>query len=116
MELMTPTKDLSVFISTSDKDSSWGECGESLDRGDWIPLVEGTGALWLACADLDHLVFLPSGSTALRRRARKHSSLVAVVLKWSRARKRYERQELLVGEEALARAEKECLSLFQITL
>jgi len=31
------------------------------------------------------------------------------VLKWSRARKRYERQGLLVEEAALQRAEQECL-------
>ena len=32
------------------------------------------------------------------------------MLKWSRARKRYERQGLLVEEEALAKAEAECLA------
>lgn len=73
-------------------------------------LVENRGALCLSCADLDHLVFLPSGDAALTRRARKHSTLVAVVLKWSRARKRYERQGLLVEAQALEMAEKECLS------
>jgi hypothetical protein len=36
--------------------------------------------------------------------------LSAVVLKWSRARKRYERQGLLVEAWALEEAEKECLS------
>ena len=36
--------------------------------------------------------------------------MVAGVLKWSRARKRYERQGLLVEEEALAKAEAECLA------
>ena len=64
----------------------------------------------MACADLDHLIFLPSGNTALTRRARKHSNLSAVVLKWSRARKRYERQGLLVEEQAIKRAEAECLA------
>jgi len=68
------------------------------------------GALCLACADLDHLEFLPSGDAALTRRAKKHSRLHAVVLEWSRSRKRYERQGLLVEEEALARAEAECLA------
>ena len=48
-------------------------------------------ALCLACADLDHLAFLPRGDATLTRRARAHSTLSAVVLKWSRARKRYER-------------------------
>jgi hypothetical protein len=59
---------------------------------------------------MDHLVFLPAGDAALTRRSRKHSSLVAVVLRWSRARKRYERQGLLVEEAALAQAEQECLA------
>jgi hypothetical protein len=34
----------------------------------------------------------------------------AVVLKWSRARKRYERQDLLAEERVLERAEAECLN------
>lgn len=65
------------------------------------------GALCLACGDLDHLVFLSAGDAALTRRARKYSILSAVVLKWSRARKRYERQGLLVEECALEKAEWE---------
>ena len=86
--------DLKVFITTSD--SSCSECGEQLGRHAWITLAENKGALCLSCADLDHLVFLPSGDAALTRRAGKYSTLSAVVLKWSRARKRYERQGLLV--------------------
>src|SRR3989337_2154007 len=100
--------DLKVFITTSE--ASCDECGEELGRSAWITLVENKGAMCLACADLDHLVFLPSGDAALTRRARKHSTLAAVVLKWSRARKRYERQGLLVGILALERAEEECLA------
>jgi hypothetical protein len=64
----------------------------------------------LSCADLDHLLYLPAGSAALTRRSRKYSTLVAVVLRWSRARKRYERQGLLVEEQALEQAEQECLA------
>lgn len=100
--------DLKVFISTTE--AVCNECGEELGRRAWITLVEDKGALCLACADLDHLVFLPSGDAALTRRARKHSTLSAIVLKWSRARKRYERQGLLVEAETLGQAEKECLS------
>ena len=107
---MKQTEDQKVFISTGDRDSSCCECGEALGRGAWITLMEGKGALCLVCADLDHLIFLPSGNTALTRRARKHSILSAVVLKWSRARKRYERQGLLVEEQAIERAETECLA------
>jgi len=105
---MRDTNDMRVFIST--QDSTCDECGENLGRGAWITLMEGKGALCLSCADLDHLVFLPSGDAALTRRARKHSTLSAVVLKWSRGRKRYERQGLLIEARGLEEAEKECLS------
>jgi hypothetical protein len=100
--------DLKVFITTGE--ATCDECGEDLGRRAWITLVEDKGALCLACADLDHLVFLPAGDAALTRRSRKHSTLCAVVLRWSRARKRYERQGLLVESEALDQAEEECLA------
>lgn len=100
-------KDIRVFIST--RDAKCDECGEDLGTKAWITLVEDRGARCLSCADLDHLAYLPAGDAALTRRARKHADLSAVVLKWSRARKRYERQGLLVSEEALERAERECL-------
>ena len=64
----------------------------------------------MACVDLDELVFLPTGDAALTRRSKKYSTLSAVVLKFSRARGRYERQGLLVEEDALAQAEAECLA------
>jgi len=105
---MNRTGDLKVFISN--RDSTCDECHEDLGRKAWIFLAGERGALCLACADLDHLAFLPSGDAALTRRAKKHSRLHAVVLKWSRTRKRYERQGLLVEEEALAQAEAECLA------
>ena len=101
-------KEIEVFISL--QDSTCSECGENLGRKAWITLDKEKGALCLSCADMDHLVFLPSGDAALTRRSRKYSTLSAVVLKWSRARKRYERQGLLVEEKGLDLAEKECLS------
>ncbi|KPA11648.1 hypothetical protein MHK_008126 [Candidatus Magnetomorum sp. HK-1] len=107
MKKTKKTNDLKVFISS--RNSKCGECGEELGRKAWITLEEGKGALCLSCADLNHLVFLPSGDTALTRRSRKYSTLVAVVLKWSKARKRYERQGLLVEQQALEQAEQECL-------
>lgn len=99
--------DMKVFITT--REAVCRECSRQLGPHAWITLVEDKGALCLPCADLDHLVFLPSGDAALTRRAGKYSILSAVVLKWSRARKRYERQGLLVEEAALQRAEEECL-------
>ena len=98
--------DLKVFITN--QDSTCNECGEKLGHHAWITLSDNK-AFCLSCADMDHLVFLPVGDAALTRRSSKYSTLSAVVLKWSRARKRYERQGLLVEEAALQRAEQECL-------
>ncbi len=105
---MNSTEEIKVFIST--RDSKCDECKEELGRKAWITLNREKGALCLSCGDLDQLIFLSSGDAALTRRARKHSALSAVVLKWSRARKHYERQGLLVEEKALEQAESECLA------
>jgi hypothetical protein len=105
---MTKTDEIKVFISN--RDSKCGECGDELGRKAWITLDRDKGALCLACGDLDHLTFLAAGDAAVTRRARKHSALSAVVLKFSRARKRYERQGLLVEDKALEQAESECLA------
>jgi hypothetical protein len=72
--------------------------------------METDRPLCLACADLDHLVFLARGDTALTRRASKHSTLRAVVVRFGRSRKRYERQGVLVEQSALEQAERECLA------
>jgi hypothetical protein len=100
------TNTLTVYITN--RESRCDECGDDLGHHAWITLAGDGRAVCLACADLEHLAFLPAGNTALTRRARKHSRLSAVVLKWSRARKRYERQGLLVEDEALTQAEEEC--------
>ena len=105
-EVAFVTDEIKVFISH--RESKCGECGEDLDAHAWIALQGEKGAVCLSCADLDHLVYLPAGDTALTRRARKNSRLSAAVLKWSRARKRYERQGLLVEERALEQSEDEC--------
>src|ERR1700730_41146 len=105
---MMKTEEIKVFISN--RESKCDECGEELGRKAWITVEREKGALCLTCGDLDHLPFLPAGDAAVTRRARKHSALSAVVLKFSRARKRYERQGLLVEGKALAQAEVECLA------
>src|SRR5437870_1841947 len=86
------------------RDTQCSECGVALDRGSLLR-VEGDCALCLACADLDHLEYLPRGDAALTRRARRHSALHAVAVEWSRTRQRYERQGVLVEPAALRRAE-----------
>ena len=103
---MSKVRNIVFFIST--QNSKWEECGQELGRKAWITLDQKKKAFCLTCADLDHLVFLPSGHAALTRRSRKCSRLSAVAVKWSRARKRYERQGLLVENEALENAEKGC--------
>ena len=103
----TKPNELTVFITS--RASKCDECGENLGKGAWITL-QGSDkkAACLSCADMDHLVFLPSGDMALSRRSRKYSNLAAVVVRWSRTRKRYERQGLLVENEAIEQAEIEC--------
>jgi hypothetical protein len=91
------------------KPSTCAECGEELWKGSFLRM-EKEKPLCLECADLDHLVFLPRGDVALTRRSRKYSILSAVVVRFSRSRKRYERQGLLVESGALERAQEECLS------
>lgn len=67
--------------------------------------MQEDGPVCPECADLDHLQFLPSGNAALTRRAHRASELSAVVVRFSRTRKRYERQGLLVESAALSAAE-----------
>jgi hypothetical protein len=88
-------------------ESRCAECGIALGPGDFI-FLEADKALCLACADLGHLVYLPSGDATVTRRARGYSQRSAVVVRFSRTRKRYERQGTLVEEAALARAKAEC--------
>jgi hypothetical protein len=100
------SKDLVVFSIL--RDSQCVECGEALWKGNFL-FMEKERPLCLACADLDHLVYLPRGDAALTRRAKKHSKLSTVVVRFSRARGHYERQGILVEESALQKAEHECI-------
>lgn len=82
---------------------------ESCGGPDDMLTMENDQALCLSCADLAHLIYLPSGDATLTRRARRLSALSAVVVRFSRARRRYERQGTLVEAEALGQAEEQCL-------
>lgn len=85
-------------------------CAQCGDADGGLLVMSDDGPVCMACADMDHLVFLPSGDAALTRRARAASRLSAVVVRFSRPRRRYERQGLLVEEAALAQAEEQCLA------
>jgi len=91
------------------RESKCSQCKKELWRGEMLTM-RGQEPWCLECADLDHLVFLGSGDTCVTRRATKYSSLWAVVVRFSRTRKRYERQGVLVQPEALEKAEEECLA------
>ena len=88
------------------RDWTCADCGAT---GDFL-IMDDAGPLCLSCADMDHLVFIPAGDAALTRRARQASSLSAVVVRWSRNRRRYERQGILAEEAALQQAEEQCLA------
>ena len=105
IERQSAPPDLLVIQPT--KDFTCAECGDS--SGDLLTM-DDAGPLCMSCADLDHLMFLPAGDAALTRRAKKASRLSAVVVRWNRSRKRYERRGLLVEESALDQAEQECLA------
>lgn len=86
-------------------------------KGDWkchrcqgsgaFLVMETPGPMCMACAGLGDLTFLPSGDAALTRRAKAASARHAVVVRYAKARGRYERQGMLVEARALAAAERE---------
>ena len=67
-------------------------------------VMEPPGPACLRCVGLDDLDYLPAGDALLTRRAKTGSARHAVVVRFSRSRKRYERQGLLVEPQALADA------------
>ena len=91
------------------KDWTCTACGEEAMGGTFL-MMEEPGPVCMRCADLDHLVFLPSGHAAVTRRAKKVSQLAAVVVRFSTSRRRYERQGILCEEAAIAQAEETCLA------
>lgn len=102
----TPEKPV---VHISFRDGSCSECGEPFLKDRFILFDGPDRPVCLPCGGLDHLIFLPSGDTALTRRATKYSVLSAVVVQFSRRRKRNERQGILVESAALEKAEAECL-------
>lgn len=89
------------------RDSTCSECGAEIYKESFL-MMDADQPLCLACAKLDHLEFLPSGNTALTRRATKFSSKVATVVRFSRSRNRYERQGILAEPTAIDKAEVSC--------
>jgi hypothetical protein len=95
-----------VFLNL--RHAQCSECGAEIEQ-DAMLLMEAEQPLCLPCARLGGLEFVPSGDAALTRRATKYSQRSAVVVRFNRSRKRYERQGVLVEDAALERAEQECV-------
>jgi len=76
-------------------------CAGCATASDGLLLMQDDEPYCLRCARLDHLVFLPAGDATRTRRAHRASTLTAVVVRFSRTSKRYERQGLLVEPAAL---------------
>jgi hypothetical protein len=79
-------------------------CGGEFGSGALL-MMEDPGPHCMDCADLGHLQYLPAGDAALTRRAKKMSGVSAVVVRWSRTRRRYERQGILAEPQAIEQAE-----------
>ena len=69
-------------------------------------VMENPGPACLRCVGLDDLEFLPAGDALLTRRVKANSARSAVVVRFSRSRRRYERQGLLVEPEAITAAQR----------
>ncbi len=70
---MQKQRDSEIKVFITNREAKCDECGEELGRSAWITLQGESGVACLTCADLDHLVFLPSGDAALTRRSRKYT-------------------------------------------
>jgi hypothetical protein len=103
-EKLDKPPELVVFITISDSQCS--QCKKEMPKGCFI-FMEADQPLCLSCAGFAELVFLPRGDAKLTRYARKYSTTSIVAVKFSRARKRYERQGIMVQQEAIQKAESE---------
>jgi hypothetical protein len=81
-------------------------CHRCGGTGDLL-MMENPGAACLRCVGLDDLEFLSAGDALLTRRVKAKSARRAVVVRFSKSRRRYERQGLLVEPQALTEAQRE---------
>ena len=92
-----------VVIQPLNREWACHRCGGTGD----LLMMEPPGPVCLRCAGLADLEFLPAGDALLTRRAKAKSARSAVVVRFSRARGRYERRGLLVEGQAIAEARRE---------
>jgi hypothetical protein len=82
------------------------KCHRCGDSGNLL-MMENAGPACLRCVGLDDLEFLSAGDALLTRRAKAKSARHAVVVRFSKSRRRYERQGLLVEPAAMTAAQRE---------
>lgn len=92
-----------VVILPLNSDWTCHRCG----NGGGMLIMENPGPACLRCMGLDDLEFLPAGDALLTRRVKAKSARSAVVVRFSRTRKRYERQGLLVEPQVLAEVQRD---------
>lgn len=71
-------------------------------------MIEQDRALCMKCSGFHGYIYLPAGDAKLSRLAKQLSGRYAVVVQFSRSRRRYERQGLLVEKEAFDQAKIAC--------
>lgn len=109
-EKLDKPPELVVFITL--KEAQCTRCQKELERSSFL-YREADQSLCLNCAGFETLVFLPSGNAKLTRRVKNECARYLVVVKFSRTRKRYERQGLLVEEQILEKARRDLGEDFQ---
>lgn len=101
-ERVSRAPELVVIVPLND---GW-KCHRCGGTGDLL-IMENPGPACLRCAGLGDLEFLSAGDALLTRRAKAKSTRHAVVVRFSKNRRRYERQGLLVEPHAAAEARRE---------
>ena len=102
-----PSDSDAILVFPSQGEGDCAHCAAPLYQSAFVTFKNDTIAC-VKCGGLENLEFLPSGNTALTRRANALSAVKYVVLQFSRARKRYERQGILARPEILDQARREC--------
>jgi hypothetical protein len=92
-----------VVIQPLNREWTCHRCGKTGD----LLMMEDPGPACLGCVGLDDLEFLPAGDALLSRRAKAKSTRCAVIVRFSRTRRRYERKGLLVEPLVLAEARRD---------
>ena len=87
-----------VVVAPLNTDWKCHRCGGSGD----LLVMENPGPACLRCVGLNDLEFVPPGDVQLTRRIKAKSARFAVVVRFSRARHRYERRGLLVEAATLS--------------